>query len=76
VTDATDLSPHGCKCEFVDRPKIGETLWLKFDGLETLGCTVSWVEGSNVGLQFARPIHHAVFEMLLYRLAGAAAEQT
>jgi hypothetical protein len=75
ATNASDLSPHGCKCEFVDRPEIAERMWLKFDGLQRLECEVSWVDGSSVGLQFARPVHHAVFEMLLHRLTESAAQR-
>jgi hypothetical protein len=72
MTEASDLSPNGCKCEFVDRPAISEAMWIKFDGLETLECKVSWVEDSSAGLQFARPLHPAVFEMLLSRFGSPA----
>lgn len=73
MTKASDLSPNGCKCEFVERPEIGEPMWIKFDGLEALECKVSWVEGSNAGLQFVRPVHPAVFEMLLHRFGAQTA---
>jgi len=29
-----DVSPSGCKMEFVDRPAFRERVWVKFDGLE------------------------------------------
>lgn len=69
TTTASDLSPHGCRCEFIERPSISDLMWIKFDRVEALECKVSWVEGSSVGLEFIRPLHQAVFEMLLHRVA-------
>ena len=66
-----DLSPFGCKCEFVDRPLIEETVWVKFDGLEALESDVCWLEGSTLGIEFRKPLHSAVFAMLLQRHPGA-----
>ena len=63
-----DASSAGCKCEFVERPSIGERLWIKFDGLEALEAKVCWVEGFSCGLLFVTQIHAAVFEMLLQRV--------
>ncbi len=64
----TDLSPHGCKVELVERPRIEEHMLIKFDGLEILDAEVCWVEGFVAGLRFEKPIHSAVFELLLQRL--------
>jgi hypothetical protein len=63
-----DLSRVGCKVEFIERPKVGEELWAKFDGLESLEATVRWVDGFYGGIQFSRAIYPAVFEILLARL--------
>ena len=63
-----DLCPNGCKAEFVDRPDVGEQVWIKFDGMEALEAHVRWIAGSMAGLKFARPIYAAVFDMLLVRL--------
>jgi len=59
-----DASPLGCKIEFVERPFVGERVWIKFDGLESLEGTVRWVEGHIGGVRFERPLHEAVFERL------------
>jgi hypothetical protein len=64
----SDLSPMGCKCEFVERPNIAERVWVKFAGLEAIEAEVCWLVGSCVGLKFKTPIHPAVFELLLARL--------
>lgn len=63
-----DLSPDGCKAEFVERPEIGEQLWIKFDGMEGLEAKVQWIVGAKAGLRFARPLHAAVFDLLAARL--------
>jgi hypothetical protein len=63
-----DVSPHGCKLEFVERPKVVEHVWVKFEGLDSVECLVSRVDGFVVGVDFVRPMHPAVFETLIARL--------
>lgn len=65
-----DVSPGGCRAEFVERPELGERVWVKFDGMDMIEASVCWISGANAGLSFARPIHDAVFGMLLNRLHG------
>ena len=71
-----DLSPHGCKVEFVDRPRLDEKVWLKFEGLEALEGMVCWVRGTEAGVEFERPIHPAVFNLLLTRLGAKKSSPT
>ena len=47
---------------------LDERVWIKFDQLNAIEAMVCWTTGFNVGLEFERPIHQAVFEMLLVRL--------
>ena len=63
-----DLSPDGAKIEVVERPRVGEQMMVKFDGLEVLQSEVWWVDGFIVGLKFERPLHRAVFDLLLARM--------
>lgn len=63
-----DVTPTGCKVEFVERPRPEEMLWVKFDGLDAIEATVRWVDGFYGGLEFSRPIYPSVFELLLARL--------
>ena len=63
-----DASPLGCKLEFVERPDLDERVWVKFDRLEAIEGVVCWVEGFQAGIKFDKPMHPAVFEMLLPRL--------
>jgi hypothetical protein len=65
-----DASLHGCRVEFVERPKLDEQLWVKFDGLQPLEAEVCWVEGFTAGVRFVQPIHAAVFEHLISGLDG------
>ena len=65
-----DLSAHGCKAEFIERPMLDEIVWVKFDQLNAIEAMVCWTGGFDVGLEFERPIHPAVFDMLLTRLNG------
>lgn len=60
-----DASPDGCKIEFVEKPRIGERVWVKFDGLEGIEASVRWIEGHIGGVHFERPLHEAVFERLV-----------
>ena len=67
-----DLCPNGCKAEFVDRPEVGEQVWIKFDGMEAMEADVRWISGSRAGIRFTRPIYAAVFDMLLARRKSRA----
>ena len=63
-----DLSLEGCKVDLVERPRVGEHVLIKFDGLEALDAEVCWVEDFVAGLRFQKPIHASVFDLLLERL--------
>ena len=56
--------------EFVERPNLDELVWVKIDGLQPLEAMVCWIRLFEVGLEFERPIHPAVFEMLVKQLQG------
>ena len=63
-----DISSQGCKVEFVERPRLDELVWVKFDGLEAIEAAVCWKDGFYGGIKFLRPIYPPVFDMLLARL--------
>jgi hypothetical protein len=67
-TRLLDVTPNGCKVEFVERPRAGELLWVKLEGLDTVEAAVRWVDGFFGGIEFVRPIHGAVFDSLVVRL--------
>jgi len=62
-----DASREGCKIEFVERPAVGERIWVKFDGLEAVEGCVRWVAGHVGGVRFEQRLHEAVFERLAMR---------
>jgi hypothetical protein len=63
-----DLSREGCRLVFLERPELDERVWIKFDGLESLEAAVCWVNENAVGVEFARPIYPAVFDLLVQRV--------
>lgn len=71
-----DLSPTGFSFEFADCPEIGETLLVKFPGLQALDATVRWVDGIKAGVSFDAPIHPAVFALLRGHFEGRAGGTT
>ena len=66
----SDMSLDGCRVDFVESPRVGEHVLIRFEGLEILEAEVCWVEGYRGGLRFEKAIHPAVFDMLIARLAG------
>lgn len=63
-----DISPEGCQIDLVERPAIGEVMQLKLPGLETMSARVRWVDNYVAGLHFERPMHPAVFELMMQRM--------
>lgn len=65
--DARDISPLGCCLVFVDVPRVDDRIWIQLPGLEAIEARVRWVEGHCAGVMFEKPIHAAVFDLLLER---------
>lgn len=53
----------------MERPRLGEILWVKLEGLAPIESTVRWVNGFEGGLEFNQPIHASVFKELVRRIA-------
>lgn len=68
VVNAFDLSESGCKLEFVNRPRLGEIVWVKFPNLTSIQSTVRWIGKFTVGLEFINPISPYVLESLMKEL--------
>ena len=68
LVNVFDISPEGCKLEFVERPRLDETVWVKFDGYDAIQSSVCWVEGHSAGIEFVRPIYPSIFEHMIARL--------
>ena len=62
-----DCSPHGCCINLLDRVALDETLWIKLPGIESIEAYVCWTRDFVAGVEFIKPLHPAVFDMLLKR---------
>jgi hypothetical protein len=71
VVPVRDLSTHGCKVEFVDRPELDEQVRMRFSGLEPIEGHIRSIAGNEAGVRFERPIHPAVLELLIQRLTAS-----
>ena len=65
-----DASPDGCKVELVERPRVGEHVMVKMPALDSFHAEVCWADDFTAGLRFERPMHPAVFDLLVERLAN------
>jgi hypothetical protein len=63
-----DISTGGCQLERAASLSIAEHVVTRLPGLEPLGATVAWANSRHARLHFDRPLHPAVFELLLTRL--------
>jgi len=62
-----DCSAQGCCINLVDRVALDETLWIKLPGLESIEAYVCWTRDFVAGVEFIKPLHPAVFDMLMKR---------
>lgn len=67
-----NVSPVGCSVELVEPVAVDDHVIARLPGLEPFGARVIWTDERCAGLQFNRPIHSAVFELLLERLGQVA----
>ena len=63
-----NVSAAGCSVGLVEPVAINDRVIARLPGLEPLAAKVIWADPHCAGLQFERPIHPAVFELLLERL--------
>ncbi|WP_169829107.1 PilZ domain-containing protein [Tsuneonella mangrovi] len=63
--EVLDLSLAGCMLDCrTCSLKPGDSLFVRFDGLESLAAEVLWVENGKAGLEFEQLLHETVFERL------------
>lgn len=65
-----DVSVGGCKAELVEFVDVNDHVIIRFPGIEPFSAKVSWADTHHAGIDFERPLHPAVFEQLLSRLAS------
>jgi hypothetical protein len=64
----SDISPQGCRVELPVRVTPDEMIWVTFPGLEAIQGKVCWVQEWTAGVQFDKPLHPAVFDMVEQRM--------
>ena len=67
-----DFSPAGASLNLVDRVELGEIIWIKLDGLESIEANVRWTRDFVAGVKFAKPLHPSVFAMLIERQTASS----
>lgn len=65
-----DLSAKGFRTEWPYTLREGDRVWLTLPGLEAKCAQVRWVRGYTIGCEFDEPIHAAVFDHLMRRIAA------
>ena len=68
--EIANLSTHGCAVKGAETHMVGARCWLILPTLESWDANVAWSSGALFGLDFARPLHRAVAELILRRTNG------
>jgi hypothetical protein len=66
-----DFSPEGCRVDLPVRVLVDDVVWISLPSIETIQGTVCWVKEWEAGIQFASPLHPAVFDMVRNRMRSA-----
>ena len=67
-----DFSPQGCRVELPVRVASEDTIWISLPGVEALQGRICWVKDWVAGVEFDRPMHPAVFDMVKERMRKAS----
>jgi len=68
--EIANLSTHGCAVKSAEAQEFGARCWIILPTLESWSARVAWSNGELFGLEFSRPLHRAVAEMIVRRTAG------
>jgi hypothetical protein len=71
AAQVANLSPYGCAAKSADTHRVGDRCWIILPTLESWDATIAWSDGALFGLDFARPLHRAVVELVLRRTNGS-----
>ncbi len=66
-----DFSAQGCRIDLPVKVDADDTIWISLPGLESIQGTVCWVKDWQAGVEFGRPLHPSVFEMIHERMRTA-----
>jgi hypothetical protein len=65
-----DLSVDGFRASTHLNLAKGTDVWLRLPGLEPYQARVMWAKGNFIGCAFERPLHPAVLDMIVKKVAG------
>jgi hypothetical protein len=65
-----DLSVDGFRASTHLNLAKGTDVWLRLPGLEPYQAKVVWAKGNFIGCAFERPLHPAVLDMIVKKVAG------
>jgi hypothetical protein len=63
-----DVSAEGCRVELPVNVNAEDMIWITFPGLEAMRGKICWVDEWVAGVEFDRPLHPAVFDMIEQRM--------
>lgn len=63
-----DISPQGCRVELPVKVVADDVIWIQLPGLESIQGKIAWVNEWIAGIEFDRPLHPAVFELVEQRM--------
>jgi hypothetical protein len=68
--EIANLSTRGCAVTSRESQRVGTRCWIILPTLEGWEARVAWSRGTHHGLDFSRPLHRAVAEMIVERAEG------
>jgi hypothetical protein len=68
--EIANLSTRGCAVGSRESQRVGTRCWIILPTLEGWEARVAWSRGAQHGLDFSRPLHPAVAEMIVARAEG------
>lgn len=66
-----DLSVTGCRIEFTKLVEAGQQVWIGLPGIENIHATVRWSDEWIAGVEFDRPLHPSVLELVVGRIGDS-----
>ncbi|MBW0144314.1 PilZ domain-containing protein [Sphingomicrobium clamense] len=63
-----DVSTGGCRVGLAKTMNPGDTMWIGLPGIEPLQATIRWTDGWTAGVEFERPMHPSVLELVEDRI--------
>jgi len=68
--EIANLSTRGCAVRSRELQRVGTRCWIILPTLEGWEARVAWSSGAQHGLDFSRPLHRAIAEMIVERAEG------